>query len=118
MVQKSESRDLDKVIVRLPDGMRERIKHAAEANNRSMNAEIVERLEESLSGTLQQKVWDLTLKVARAEAETNGVLAAVAMMSRKIVEISGDPEVARQTAEEIRRAADEIEAGGIPRSED
>lgn len=33
--------------VRFPAGMRERIKAAAEANNRSMNAEIVKRLEDS-----------------------------------------------------------------------
>lgn len=46
MAQESESRSLDKVIVRLPDGMRDRIKSAAEANNRSMNAEIVATLEE------------------------------------------------------------------------
>lgn len=45
MAQESESRNLDKVIVRLPDGMRDRIKAAAEANNRSMNAEIVATLE-------------------------------------------------------------------------
>jgi len=37
---------MDKVIVRLPDGMRDRIKAAAERNNRSMNAEIVATLEE------------------------------------------------------------------------
>ena len=36
----------DKYVLRLPDGMRDRIKAAAEANNRSMNAEIVATLEE------------------------------------------------------------------------
>lgn len=41
------SRSLDKVIVRLPDGMRDRLKAEAEANKRSMNAEIVARLEAS-----------------------------------------------------------------------
>lgn len=40
-------RGSDQFIVRLPDGMRERIKAEAEANNRSMNAEIVARLEAS-----------------------------------------------------------------------
>ena len=38
---------MDKVIVRLPDGMRDRIKVAAEANNRSMNAEVVATLEKT-----------------------------------------------------------------------
>lgn len=37
----------DKYIVRFPDGMRERISEAAKANSRSMNAEIVARLQAS-----------------------------------------------------------------------
>ncbi|NKJ03451.1 Arc family DNA-binding protein [Rhizobium sp. SG741] len=41
------SRASDQFIVRLPDGLRDRIKSAAEANNRSMNAEIVATLEEA-----------------------------------------------------------------------
>lgn len=40
----------DKFIIRLPDGMRERIKAAADANGRTMTAEIVWRLEQSLTG--------------------------------------------------------------------
>lgn len=36
-------------MVRLPDGMRERIAKEAKANNRSMNAEIVHRLDRTLS---------------------------------------------------------------------
>lgn len=39
-------RDSDKFMLRLPDGMRDRIKVVAEANGRSMNAEIVAALEE------------------------------------------------------------------------
>lgn len=46
MAQESDSRGLDKVIVRLPDGMRDTLRDAAAENNRSMNAEIVARLEE------------------------------------------------------------------------
>ena len=48
MPQETPSRDLDKVIVRLPDGVREMLKLQAEHNQRSMNAEIVARLLESL----------------------------------------------------------------------
>ena len=40
----------DKFIVRLPDGMRDRIAEAAKANNRSMNSEIVARLLASFDG--------------------------------------------------------------------
>lgn len=38
---------LDQYIVRFPDGMRDRIKDEAAKNGRSMNAEIVARLEDS-----------------------------------------------------------------------
>ncbi|MDE4303645.1 Arc family DNA-binding protein [Phaeobacter gallaeciensis] len=41
----STNRDSDRFIVRLPDGMRDRIKAAAAVGGRSMNAEIVRVLE-------------------------------------------------------------------------
>ncbi len=41
------SEQQERFIVRLPDGMRDRIAEAAKANNRSMNAEIVSRLADS-----------------------------------------------------------------------
>lgn len=41
------SRSADKYILRYPDGMREKIAAAAKANNRSMNAEIIARLQSS-----------------------------------------------------------------------
>ena len=40
------SQGLDRFIVRLPDGLRDRIKAAADKNNRSMNSEIVATLED------------------------------------------------------------------------
>ncbi|MBA8820677.1 hypothetical protein FHW00_003012 [Ochrobactrum sp. P6BSIII] len=42
----------DKYVLRLPDGMRDRIKLAAEKNNRSMNAEIIATLEEAYPSSL------------------------------------------------------------------
>ncbi|PTQ72733.1 Arc family DNA-binding protein [Celeribacter persicus] len=44
-------RGSDQFVVRLPDGMRDRIKAAAETNNRSMNAEIVATLEKEYPAT-------------------------------------------------------------------
>ncbi|MEE7449428.1 hypothetical protein MRF4_17325 [Methylobacterium radiotolerans] len=41
----------DQFNLRLPDGMRDRLKAEAEANKRSMNAEIIARLENSLNNT-------------------------------------------------------------------
>jgi len=42
------SRTADKFVVRLPDGMRERVAEVAKENHRSMNSEIISRLEQSL----------------------------------------------------------------------
>jgi phage FluMu gp28-like protein len=39
--------DQDKYVVRFPEGLRDKVKASAEANGRSMNAEIIARLEES-----------------------------------------------------------------------
>ena len=47
MEKKVVSQPQDKYVLRLPDGMRERLKAAAESNGRSMNAEIVTRLQTS-----------------------------------------------------------------------
>lgn len=43
------SRTADKFVVRLPDGMRERIAKIASTNHRSMNSEIIGRLEDSIN---------------------------------------------------------------------
>jgi plasmid stability protein len=42
------SRTAEKFVVRLPDGMRERIAEVARNHHRSMNSEIISRLEQSL----------------------------------------------------------------------
>lgn len=47
--QDSPSRHEDKFMVRMPEGMRDRIQEAAKDNNRSMNAEVVARLDASFS---------------------------------------------------------------------
>jgi plasmid stability protein len=81
------TRESDRFMLRLPDGMRDRIKAAAEANTRSMNAEIVYRLEshetllEEVSKQAQawldlkksfdemNKTWSERLTVVSAEAK-------------------------------------------------
>ena len=49
MPQRSESRVADKYIVRMPEGMRDRIREKAAENRRSMNAEIVHYLDRALA---------------------------------------------------------------------
>lgn len=53
----------DKFIVRLPDGMREQLKAAAEGNGRSMTSEVVERLRASFEKNQAQQVPDFTAAV-------------------------------------------------------
>ena len=50
MSQITASRNLDKFMVRFPDGLRERLAASARANRRSMNAELVVHLEAALAG--------------------------------------------------------------------
>lgn len=45
----------DKYIVRFPDGMRDAISEAARQSNRSMNAEIVARLQQSFEGAASEQ---------------------------------------------------------------
>ena len=53
MAQDSPSRKLDQYMVRFPDGLRDRIAEVAKKNKRSMNQEIIDRLEE----TFNQDEW-------------------------------------------------------------
>lgn len=62
------SRNLDKVVVRLPDGMRDQLKLAAELNRRSVNAEIVARLAESF--LFEGQIWPTSHSDAAAARKT------------------------------------------------
>lgn len=83
MSDKSTGRDSDKFMLRLPDGMRDRIADAAKDNKRSMNAEIVARLEEtfnSLRGLEDPEInrqaetfLKLAIQAARASVDSDRV---------------------------------------------
>lgn len=61
----------DKVLVRMPDGMRQQLKEAAKANNRTMNAEIVARLLQSfeMAKAIEQMAFEHGFKEATLEDE-------------------------------------------------
>ncbi len=63
------SEQQERFIVRLPDGMRDKLKAAASDNNRSMNAEIVARLE--ISDDVEQVMLDRDLALERLEGMQN-----------------------------------------------
>lgn len=54
------AKDRDRLIVRVPDGMKERVERRAQANGRSVNSEIVEMLEYALGRTPQTQLDKLT----------------------------------------------------------
>jgi len=69
-------RSMEKFMLRLPDGMRRRIASKAAANNRSMNAEIVSRLEASFENEDEAGVPDFVTPAAiEAIFETRRLLS-------------------------------------------
>ncbi len=66
MKQTYSSRTADKFVVRLPEGMRERIADIARSHHRSMNSEIIARLEQSM---LQEGALDDDLSLANDRPE-------------------------------------------------
>lgn len=98
----STGRSSDKFMLRFPDGMRDRIAEAAKANNRSMNAEIVARLQASLASVpgfqpaLQQQQEQLaqlqerrnTLVLLLGAVDTNTAPSEeVLMLKRRLAEL-------------------------------
>jgi hypothetical protein len=57
---------LEKFVLRLPEGMRDKIGVAARANKRTMNAEIVQRLEASFS-SIGEPVLVINKNTAKAD---------------------------------------------------
>jgi hypothetical protein len=68
-ITKPTGRESDKFMLRLPDGMRDEIARSAQEKNRTMNAEIVTRLRESLagSGALPVAIRDDVESLAKAQ---------------------------------------------------
>jgi hypothetical protein len=58
IMSEQSAQNQDKFIVRLPDGLRDRIRLAAETNHRSMNAEVVALLEENYPVPIPDKLDD------------------------------------------------------------
>jgi predicted DNA-binding protein len=70
--------DRDRIIVRLPDGMRDRLAAIAEANGRSMTAEVVAAIEQHLQGTDRiTQLWEFFGKHSENIEAIPQILAAV-----------------------------------------
>jgi|SRR5208283_2705190 len=100
---------LEKFVLRLPDGMREKIGVAARANKRTMNAEIIQRLEASFSSTGEPLlvinkntaeadiIFELRDSMQSLEAKIAGLEVKVAELPANLIKATGgeaDPETA------------------------
>lgn len=89
-MSQTKAKDKDQFVVRFPDGMRDKIAEAAKDNNRSMNAEIVARLEDSfMSSAASRYRWALA-----QINDASSVQTTVSMLAEAISE---------QTAELLER---------------
>ena len=96
------SRGLDKFVLRLPDGMRDKISVAARAYKRTMNAEIIQRLEASFAPINEplfvinkntaeaDMVWELRDSMQSFQAEVAELRANL----MKAIDDKADPETA------------------------
>lgn len=96
MAQTRTPQDADKYIVRFPDGMRDRIAEAAKVNGRSMNSELIARLERSFDKPPPEELLRLF----------NGMLARMLV---KVIDELTPTECARfEGLPQARRLADAV----------
>lgn len=82
----SEKPEPEKFVVRLPAGLRDRIREASVANNRSMNAEIVDTLAQKYPSFSALEYFDTSMLIARVEAQNDAVPTRVKMALEQLFE--------------------------------
>lgn len=78
---KFPSDDTDRLMVRFPPGLRDRIKEAASSSGRSMNAEIISRLQDSFETKAEPIGEDLVVQVASDVAQKAAQAAVVNILT-------------------------------------
>jgi predicted DNA-binding protein len=85
--------DRDRIIVRLPDGMRDQLANLAEANGRSMTAEVVAAIERHLKGIDRvTQIWE-TLKKYQQDIEDIGLIRQAVLNLEGAMEDVGEDNV-------------------------
>ena len=94
------SEQADKFLVRLPDGMRDRIAEAAKASGRSMNAEIIARLAYSFDAPREESIEFLT-----------GFRDLISHLKLRIDEFAGKdiPEPLESFAQAVKKGVDAVD---------
>ncbi|HJE24951.1 MAG TPA: Arc family DNA-binding protein [Methylorubrum populi] len=113
----------DKFMLRMPEGMRDRLKAEAEANNRSMNSEIVARLQQTFDRgrpdiNFQKEVEKILSRVAaevaiKTASRTLGAVIDMEYSSRDLTDMEKVEKLVRKITgkEDIRE--DDPEFAGM-----
>ncbi|PZP59725.1 MAG: DNA-binding protein [Pseudoxanthomonas spadix] len=91
----------DKFVVRFPDGMRDKIAAAAEASGRSMNAEIVQRIENSFEAV--QALGDTVALARDALAQADSWRVLVDHLQQALRERDAQAAENLQTIQELKQ---------------
>lgn len=118
--QAASIHDRDRIIVRLPDGMRDELAARAEANGRSMTAEVVAAIEGHLKGADRvTQLWDLFEKHRENLGAIPHIWDAVEDLERAMDQVQGkqirhltqyrlEQEGLARKAAELRESVDQI----------
>ncbi|HEX7854441.1 MAG TPA: Arc family DNA-binding protein [Sphingobium sp.] len=94
MFKSKPVREMDAIMIRVPDGMKEQIAQRASANGRSLSAEIVAILAQELGGTdvmtlrsLERVRKDLMKEEAEAKQRLDAVQRRSMAINQQIMEI-------------------------------
>lgn len=96
------SRVAEKMMIRLPDGMRDKIAEAASVSGRSMNAEVIARLEASFAAsnqpfTPEQEARVVEMVKDQAEAVVQRLMQEIEKTEREIAEEASAREAAKHS---------------------
>ena len=91
--RKTESiHDRDRIIIRLPDGMRDKIAAMALANGRSMTAEVISALDQHLkSADRITQLWDFFEKNCENIEDISYIWDAVVNLEYEVERLTGAP---------------------------
>lgn len=116
MTNRAPSDKADKIIIRLPDGMRERLQTRAAANGRSMTAEVVGILSAAFGDPNEKAIESLLSELRRVDRQRGLLLASVEELDIRqdaiLAELTSmiGPDTFDQKSAEVREAADRFMA--------
>lgn len=88
--------NIDQYQLRMPPGLRDRIKAAAEANNRSMNAEIIDRLEKTFEKKSSTPPTDVTQNLEEIGETMRQQAALIERLTDKLNDVNLAFEIYRE----------------------